>query len=163
MISLIAAMSENRVIGRENQLPWQLPADLAHFKSLTLGKPIVMGRRTWESLPGLLPGRRHIVLTSDKRYSAAGCLVVASIEQALAAAGEVPEVMIVGGAALYRQLLPLAGRIYLTLVHITLEGDTFFPEFAAEDWNETDRRYNQPDHKNPYAYSFITLERAGRS
>ena len=161
LISIIAAMSENQVIGHDNDLPWRLPADLAHFKSLTLGKPIIMGRRTWESLPGLLPRRRHIVVTADKDYHAEGCAVVHSIEQALTASGGAPEVMIVGGAALYAQMLPRADRMYLTLVHARLEGDTFFPRYEAAEWRELAREEHQPDQANCYAYSFVTLERQG--
>ena len=163
LLSIIAAMSENGVIGRDNKLPWLLPADLAHFKSLTLGKPIIMGRRTWESLPGLLPGRTHVVVTADSTYAAPGCLVVNSTEQALAAAGAATEVMIVGGEALYRQFLPRAARMYLTLVHTIVPGDTYFPRYVAGEWREVDRRLHQPDQKNPYAYSFVTLERVDPS
>ena len=111
LVSIIVAMAENRVIGRGNQLPWHLPADLAHFKRFTLHKPIVMGRRTWESLPGLLPRRTHIVVTRDRSYRADGCILARSPEEAVAVAGEVPEVMVIGGAGLYRDMLSLAGRM----------------------------------------------------
>ncbi len=158
-ISIIAALARNRVIGRDNQLPWRLPADLRHFKALTVGKPIIMGRRTWESLPGLLPDRPHIVVTSEAGYSAEGCTVVHSIDQALTAAGEVAEVMIVGGAELYTQLLPRAERMYLTLVQAEIEGDAFFPNFDADQWREIAREDHPSDERNPYPYSFITLER----
>jgi len=158
-ISLIAAMAENRVIGRDNQLPWRLPADLKHFKALTVGKPIIMGRKTWESLPGLLPDRPHIVVTSDQSYQAEGCTVTHSIEEALTAAGDVSEVMIVGGGAFYQQMLPQADRMYLTLVHTEIEGDAYFPEYDVADWQEIEREGHDPDDKNAYAYSFITLER----
>jgi dihydrofolate reductase len=158
-ISIIAAMADNRVIGRGNRLPWYLPADLQHFKALTIGKPIVMGRRTWESLPGLLPDRPHIVITRDPGYRADGCLLVHSLEQALTAAGTVPEVMIVGGADLYRQTLPLAARICLTLVHTRPEGDTEFPEYDSTEWLETAREAHLADSRNPFPYTFLTLER----
>jgi dihydrofolate reductase len=161
-ISIIAAMADNRVIGRDNRLPWYLPADLQHFKTLTLGKPIVMGRRTWESLPGLLPDRPHIVITRDSGYRAEGCQLAHSLEQALTAAGRVPEVMIVGGADLYRQTLPLASRIYLTLVHTRPEGDTEFPEYDPAEWLETAREAHPGDSRNPYPYTFLTLERKER-
>jgi dihydrofolate reductase len=147
------------VIGRDNQLPWRLPADLRHFKALTIRKPIIMGRKTWESLPGLLPDRTHIVITGDTNYHAQGCHVTHSIEEALAVAGEVPEVMIVGGGAFYEQMLPQADRIHLTLVHAEIEGDAYFPEYDMDDWQETAREEHGPDEKNAYAYSFITLER----
>ncbi len=161
VISLIAAMADNRVIGRDNRLPWRLPADLQHFKALTVGKPIVMGRRTWESLPGLLPERPHIVLTRKPGYQAPGCRVVGSVAEALEAAGDVPEVMIVGGADLYRQLLPQAGRMYLTLVHTDVPGDAFFPAFDQRQWQERARETHAADARNPYDYTFLTLERKG--
>ncbi|WP_428608573.1 type 3 dihydrofolate reductase [Sedimenticola sp.] len=161
-ISLIAAMDENRVIGCENRLPWRLPADLQHFKRLTLGKPIVMGRKTWESLPGLLPDRTHIVITGSPRYVAEGCLLAHSVDQALALAGDVEEVMIVGGANLYRQLLPLADRLYLTCVHTRVTGDAWFPEYGSDAWREVERDAHQADERNPFDYTFLTLERVDR-
>ncbi len=162
ILSLIAAMDENRVIGCDNRLPWRLPADLQHFKRLTLGKPIVMGRKTWESLPGLLPGRTHIVISSNPAYRAEGCLLVHSIEQALAAAGEVDEIMVVGGANLYRQLLPRADRLYLTLVHARVAGDAWFPAYETEAWHELAREEHGADEHNQFAYTFLTLERMPR-
>ena len=158
-IALIAALSDNLVIGRDNQLPWHLPADLRHFKTLTLDKPIIMGRRTWESLPGLLPRRTHILLTGDPDYRAEGCILTHSIEEALDAAGEVPEVMVIGGQTLYEQMLPLADRLYLTQVHVTIPGDAFFPIFDHAEWHEVAREDHRADEKNPYDYSFVTLER----
>ncbi len=158
-ISLIWAMAENRVIGRNNQLPWHLSADLQHFKRLTLGKPIVMGRKTWESLPGLLPKRQHIVVTGNRDYRAEGALVVHSIDEAVAAAGDAQEVMIVGGGAIYAQMLPRADRLYLTLVHAQVEGDAWFPEFDLSAWREVGREDFSADEKNRFAYSFVTLER----
>lgn len=159
IISLIAAMDEGRVIGCDNRLPWRLPADLQHFKRLTLGKPIVMGRKTWESLPGLLPGRTHIVISANRSYRAEGCLLVHTVEQALAAAGEVEEIMIVGGANLYRQLLPRADRLYLTRVHTRVAGDAWFPDYDDSHWHESAREEHAADERNPFAYAFITLER----
>jgi len=159
LISIIAAMSENRVIGRGNRLPWHLPADLARFKALTLGKPIVMGRRTWESLPGLLPRRTHIVVTRDRSYPAPGCILAGSPEEAIAAAGSAPEVMVVGGERLYRDMLPLAGRMYLTLVATVLDGDAFFPDWDAAGWHEIAREHRPRDERNPYDLTFLTLER----
>lgn len=159
VISIIVAMAENRVIGNDNSLPWHLPADLQHFKAMTIGKPIIMGRKTWESLPGKLPDRPHIIITANPDYSAEGCTVVNSLEQAIAAAGDVPEVMIVGGAMLYAQALPMADHIYLTLVETQTEGDTLFPEYDQSLWRETARERHASDDKNPFAYSFITLSR----
>jgi len=159
IISLIWAMAENRVIGRDNGLPWRLSADLKHFKELTLGKPILMGRKTWESLPGLLPNRPHFVLTRDKTYQAAGCRVAHSIDELLAAANEAREVMVVGGAGLYEQMLPQADRLYMTLVHAEVAGDAYFPEFDFSQWREVARQDYPADEKNDHGYSFITLYR----
>lgn len=158
-LSIIAALSENRVIGRNNGLPWRLPADLAHFKRLTMGKPIVMGRRTWESLPGLLPHRTHIVLTRDADYVARGGFVVHSIDEALALVGDADEIMVIGGENLYRQTLPLASRMYLTLVHDYVDGDASFPDYAEAAWCEVSRQRLEADERNPHAYSFVDLRR----
>ncbi len=158
---IIAAMAENRVIGRGDRLPWHLPADLKHFKALTMGKPLLMGRTTWESLPGPLPGRRHLVLTRDPGYRAAGCTVVHSLEEALAAAGGVPELMVIGGGEIYAQTLPFATRLHLTLVHGIVDGDALFPPYDPADWVATAREHHGADGSNPYAHTFVTLERAG--
>ncbi len=160
-ISLIAAMAENRAIGINNKMPWHLPADLRHFKALTIGKPIIMGRKTWESLPGLLPDRPHIVVTRQPNYQAEGCQVVHSIDEALAAAGDAAEVMVVGGATFYRAMLPQADRIYLTLVETAVEGDAFFPDYNPEQWQITAQERHAADEKNPFPYRFLTLERCG--
>ncbi len=159
MVSIIVAMAENRVIGNDNSLPWHLPADLKHFKAMTIGKPIIMGRKTWESLPGKLPERTHIIVTANRHYQVDGCTVVHSLEQAIEAAGDVPEVMIVGGAMLYGQALPLADRIYLTLVDTQIEGDTLFPDYDPGQWQEDGRESHPSDAKNPHAYSFVILSR----
>lgn len=159
MITLVAALARNRVIGRDNRLPWHLPADLAHFKRLTLDKPILMGRRTWESLPGLLPRRTHIVVSRDPGYRAPGALVVGSPQAAIAAAGAVSEVMVVGGAALYAALLPSAGRMELTLVEADLEGDAWFPEWDPGEWCEASRAHRAWDARNAYDLTFLRLER----
>jgi dihydrofolate reductase len=158
-ISLIAAMADDRVIGRHNRLPWHLPADLAHFKRLTLGKPILMGRRTWESLPGLLPGRIHIVVSRDAGYRAEGALVVPSPEAAIAAAAKAEELMVVGGETLYRAMLPLAERMYLTMIGARIEGDAHFPEWDPASWREIARETRPRDERNPYDLCFLTLER----
>ncbi|MES9814488.1 MAG: type 3 dihydrofolate reductase [Candidatus Thiodiazotropha sp.] len=159
LISLIAAVASNGVIGVDNGLPWRLPADLQHFKSLTMGKPIIMGRRTWESLPGLLPGRRHIVVTAKRDYRAVGCELVHSVDEALQVAGEVPEVMIVGGGGLYRQMLPRANRLYLTRVAADVAGDAFFPEIDWSEWQEVSRDSHPADERNQFAYTFVVLNR----
>jgi dihydrofolate reductase len=158
-ISLVVAMAENRVIGRDNQLPWRLSADLQHFKALTMGKPIIMGRKTWESLGRPLPGRTNIVVTRDIGYQAEGCVVVHSIEQALEVAAGSDEVMVIGGANLYRQLLDRADRLYLTLVRADVEGDTWFPEFDLTQWREVERESHLRDDKNEFDYEFVLLER----
>jgi dihydrofolate reductase len=158
-LSLIAALADNRVIGRDNRLPWHLPADLAHFKRLTMGKPIIMGRRTWESLPGLLPHRTHIIVTRNRDYRAEGGFVVHSLQEAIGFAGDAEEMLVVGGANLYAQAIPLASRMYLTFIHQQFEGDAVFPEFGRDDWCETARERHEPDDRNPFPYSFVTLVR----
>ena len=158
-LSLIVAMDANHVIGHDNRLPWHLPADLKHFKATTLGKPILMGRKTWESIGRPLPGRTNIVITRNADYAADGCVVVHSLGEALRAAGGAREVMVIGGAELYRQVLPQADTIYLTLVHGEFEGHTRFPDWQLDEWREIERIDHEPDDKNPHAYSFITLER----
>jgi dihydrofolate reductase len=159
MISLIVAVAKNGVIGDKNRLPWRLSADLRYFKSLTMGKPIIMGRNTWESLPGILPGRRHIVITRDQDYRAEGCELVHSLDEALEVAGEVPEVMIVGGGVLYRQTLPRADRLYLTRVEADVPGDTFFPDIDRHQWQEVSREAHVADERNQFDYTFIVLNR----
>jgi dihydrofolate reductase len=161
-VSIIAAIAENRVIGRRNRLPWHLPADLAHFKRLTLDKPILMGRRTWESLPGRLPRRRHLVVTERPGYRPPGCQVVSSPRAALAALAGEPEVMVIGGARLYEEMLPLAERMYLTLVKVRIEdGDAFFPAWDGALWSETERRDRPHDRRNAFDMSFVTYVRRG--
>lgn len=160
IISLIVAMAQNRVIGRDNALPWRLPADLHYFKHTTLGKPIVMGRKTFESIGKPLPGRANIIITQDKNYHAAGCWVVHSIDEALRVTQSNAEVMVIGGAKLFEQMLPRATRIYLTEIHQDIPGDTYFPELNRAAWRETQRIDCAPDEKNPYAYSFVVLEKA---
>jgi dihydrofolate reductase len=160
VLSLIAAMARNRVIGIHNQLPWHLPADLQHFKALTLGKPMIMGRKTWESLPGLLPGRPHIVVSRDPHYHAEGAQVAHSLAEAVERAGELgDEVMVIGGANLYAQALPLADRLYLTLVDIEPDGDAWFPAFDPADWQLDGREDHARDQRNPYPYSFLSYRR----
>ena len=158
-ISIIVVMAKNGVIGRDNRLPWHLPADLAHFKAVTMGKPMVMGRKTWESLPGLLPGRRHIVISRKPDYRAEGCTLVHSLDQALSAAGEAPEVMVVGGGTIYKESLPRADRLYLTLIDAEVEGDVRFPEIDPAAWRELSREPHPADERNAYAYTFVELER----
>jgi dihydrofolate reductase len=157
-ISIVVAISENHAIGKDNKLLWRLPADLKHFKEITTGHTIIMGRKTYESVGRPLPNRRNIIITRQP-IAIEGCEVVNSIDAALALCAEEDEVFIVGGAEIYRQSLHLTNRIYLTVVHKEFEGDSFFPEIKKEDWKEVSREDHQADEKNPLPYSFITLER----
>jgi dihydrofolate reductase len=159
-ISIIVAMTADRVIGRDNTLPWRLPADLRRFKRLTLGHHLVVGRKTWESIGRPLPGRKMVVITRQRKFRADGVEVVHSIDDALAVArknGE-DEVFIAGGEEIYRQTLARAHRLYLTRVHATIEGDAFFPEYDAAAWTEVEREDRAADEKNPHAFSFVTYE-----
>jgi len=161
-LELVVAVAENDVIGRGNQLPWHLPADLRHFKSLTLGKPVLMGRRTYESIGKALPGRTNIVLSRSAGFSPSDCVVVKSLADARMAAGAEPALMVIGGAEIYRQCLPLAGRIHLTLIHARIEdGDTIFAGWRGGEWKASAHERHEADDRNAYAYSFITLERMG--
>ena len=159
IISIISAIAENMVIGRDNALPWDLPADLEYFKKQTLNKPVIMGQKTYESIGRALPNRKNIVLSYNKDYSATGIVVVSSIDEALKEAGVVGEVMIIGGASIYKQFLPLANRLYLTFIHHSFEGDSRFPNFDRIQWKEVSRIDNKPDERNKYSYSFVILEK----
>ncbi len=163
ILSLVVARADNGVIGRDNALPWRLPPDLRHFKRLTVGKPVVMGRRTFESIGKPLPGRHNIVLTRDPQWQAEGVTVVANLAEAIAAAGLNPlaradEVMIIGGAQIYAEALPSARRVHLTEVHAAPDGDTLLPAFDPAGWTETAREDHPPEADAP-GYSFVTLER----
>lgn len=159
-ISLVVAMGENRVIGVDNRMPWHLSADLKRFRQITMGKPIIMGRRTHESIGRPLPGRKNIVLTGDPNYRAEGCTVVHSPEEALREA-EGGEAMVIGGSAVYREFLPQADRLYLTLIHREFAGDTFFPEFDRAAWREAAREDVDADPAGGLSYSFVVLEKSG--
>ena len=152
VVVLHVARSDNGIIGRDGGLPWRLPGDLKHFKTLTTGKPMIMGRRTFESLPGLLPGRRHIVLTRDADWSAEGAERAGSVDDALAKAGDATEVAVIGGAEIYALFMDRAARIELTEVHRTVEGDTKMPPLGA-GWRVARREMGGPD------FDFVTLER----
>lgn len=158
-ISLVVAVAANGVIGQGDRLPWHLPADLRHFRTLTLGKPIVMGRRTYLSLGRPLPERCNIVLTRQTAFRAPGCEVVHSVSAVLAAAADARELMVIGGADVYRQFLPMASRIYLTEVRAEFPGDTHFPDFRREHWVEVAREAHLADDRNPVSFDFVTLER----
>ncbi|WP_026611121.1 dihydrofolate reductase [Methylocaldum szegediense] len=157
-ISLIVAMSENRVIGVDNRMPWHLSSDLKRFKRITMGKPLIMGRRTHESIGRPLPGRKNIVLTTDRTYTAPGCVVAHSLEDALEEANA-DEVMVIGGSSLYEKLLPTADRLYLTLIHRAFTGDTFFPQIKWDEWTEIERLDVEDDPDSGLSYSFLILER----
>lgn len=160
IISLIWAMTDDRVIGIKNSLPWKLPADMKWFRQNTLGKPIIMGRKTFESFGAKpLPQRLNIIVSSDSDYQAQDAVVVQSIEAALQKADKAEEVMIIGGASLYEQTLPMAQRLYMTIVHAEVEGDAWFPEFDLSNWKELQRVEHPADEKNPYACSFVVMER----
>jgi dihydrofolate reductase len=159
-ISMIAAMTDDGVIGIENRLPWKLPNDMKWFRQHTLGKPIIMGRKTFESFGSKpLPDRTNIIITRDESYQAKGSVVVHSIEEALQAAGDVDEAMIIGGESFYEQMLPQANRLYLTFVHAKIEGDAWFPEIDFSAWNEVEHIDYQADEKNPLAHSFMILDK----
>jgi len=164
-LCLVAAASSNGVIGRDNTLPWRLPADLRHFRALTMGKPVLMGRRTWASIGRPLPGRDNIVLSRDPDFRAEGAAVVHSFDAARALALDLlpqdsaNEVMVIGGGALYAEALPLADRIYLTRVHAELEGDTFFPAVDGGGWLESASEHWPADAENVHAMTFVQLDR----
>ncbi|WP_373083787.1 dihydrofolate reductase [Zhongshania sp.] len=164
-VSMIVAMANNRVIGVNNQLPWHLPADLKHFKATTMGKPIVMGRKTWESIGRPLPGRKNIVISRQPEYVAEGAEVVTCLAAGLAlardhaAAEGLAEIVVIGGEAIYRSALNEAQKIYLTEVNISLDGDAWFPELAAAEWCETGRECYPVTNSEGLGYSFVTLER----
>ncbi len=157
-ITLIAAMARNRAIGLAGAMPWHLPGELGHFKETTMGKPIVMGRKTWESIGRALPGRQNIVVTRNHEYRAEGCLVVQSLPLAIERA-EGDEIMVIGGGQLYRQALPMADRMVLTLVDCAPAADTWFPEWNENEWSEVSQRIQPIDDKNELAYQVVELIR----
>src|SRR5579872_6380671 len=158
IISAVVAMSDNRAIGKDNQLLWHLPVDLKHFKQITMGKPILMGRKTYQSIGHPLPGRKNIVITRDKNFKAEGCEVVHSIQAALELVKNQQEICVIGGAELYRQMLPNIQRIYMTIVHHTFDADAFFPELNLSEWKEISRVECPADEKNQFSCSFLILE-----
>lgn len=157
-LSLIVAMDRNGVIGHNNQLPWRLPADLAFFKRTTMGHPVIMGRKTFESIGRPLPGRLNIIVTRNAGYTADGCVVVHSPEEALRAAGDT-EAFVIGGAELYRLFLPLSDALYVTRIEDSFEGDTFFPELSASDWRLVEQWEGVVDERNVHPHTFNRYER----
>ncbi len=158
-LSMIAAMDRNRLIGNRNQLPWHLPADFAHFKALTMGKPVLMGRKTFESIGRPLPGRRNIVLTRNADLHLEGVEILNSLSGLETHFDDSVELMVIGGSRLYRQLLPVAERLYLTEVDGEFDGDAWFPEYDPADWRVIDERLRPADEKHAYACRFLTLQR----
>jgi len=158
MISLIVAMAADRIIGMENAMPWHLPADLAWFKRQTLNKPVVMGRRTFESIGRPLPGRLNIVI-SRQQGTAAGVTWASSIDEALRAAGEAEEIMVIGGGRIYEQLLSRADRLYLTHIDAEVEGDTTFPDYEPDEWQSTFSEFHDADEHNSHSYCWEILDR----
>jgi len=164
-LTMIWAMSRNRTIGRTNALPWHLPEDMKYFKRVTMGKPIIMGRKTWESIGRPLPGRTNIVITRDPTYIAEGVKIVRTLDEAISLAQSIAlidgadEAVVIGGAQIYALALPLAQRLYMTQVHAEVEGDAFFPQFDLTQWEELGREDFSASGQNPYDYSFVVLER----
>lgn len=158
-ISIVVAIAENHAIGKDNKLLWHLPNDLKHFKEITSGHTVIMGRKTYDSVGRPLPNRRNIIITRQP-IEIEGCEVVNSVEAALALCAGTPEVFIVGGAEIYKQVMHLTDKIFLTIVHANIEGDTYFPEIEPAIWKETQRQDHEANEKNALPYSFITLERA---
>lgn len=155
-------MDNYRLIGRDNDLPWRLPDDMRWFREKTMGKPCVMGRKTYDSLPDRfrpLPGRKNIVVTRNTGYQAPGAVVVQSLPEAMEEAGDVEEIMIVGGAELFRELMPVVGRLYLTKVHGEADGDVYFPEFNLDEWREVYREEHPEDDEHAYAFTWLILDR----
>lgn len=161
-ITFVVAMDDNRLIGRDNALPWRLPDDMRWFRDHTMGKPCIMGRKTWDSLPERfrpLPGRLNVVVTRNRDFEARGAVVVHSIEDALSVAGDAEEVVIIGGADLFGRLMPVVDRLYLTQVHDAADGDVYFPEFDRDEWRETCREFHPADDRHAQAFTWMILDR----
>ncbi len=162
-ISVIVAMAANRAIGLENKMPWHLSADLKKFKQITMGSPILMGRKTFESIGRPLPGRTNIIISRNSDYQQQGCLVFNNIEEAFAACQQDEEIFVIGGATFYQAVLPYADKLYLTEINKSFVADTFFPEYDQDDWRETAREVIVDDPTVDFSYSFITLERINKT
>ena len=160
ILSMIVAHADNRIIGKDNDMPWHLPADLAYFKKTTLGKPVIMGRKTYESIGRPLPGRQNIVISRNTGYKVEGVDVVASVDEALEKAGSVDEVMVIGGGAIYKHCMPAADKLYITHIKATIDGDTQFAEYDADnDWQKVSSELRKADDKNAYDLHFCIYER----
>lgn len=164
MMSYVVAVSRNGVIGRDGTLPWRIPSDLKHFKAITMGKPVVMGRKTWDSLPRKpLPGRRNIVVTRQKGYIAEGAEVARGVDEAIAACETEPEVAVIGGGEIYRALWPVVDRLYLTEVDLAVEGDTVFPAIKPDEWREVSREFHPREEGDSAAFTFRVLDRVKKN
>lgn len=159
IISLIVAMDENRVIGYNNKLPWNLPSELKYFRETTKAKPVIMGRKTYESIGRPMPDRLNIIVTRDKNYKADKCIVVNTKEDAVKTAKDADEVMVIGGSEIYKLFFPIANRLYLTKVHGNFKGDTSFPEFNEDEWVKVKEKFVEKDSENEYSYTIVVLER----
>lgn len=159
VISMVFAMDKNRTIGSNNQLPWRLPADLAYFKKVTMGHPVVMGRKTHESIGKPLPGRQNVILTKNREYSSEGCIIVHSVEDVLHRFQKEAEVCIIGGSEIFKLFLPTANRLHITHIDYEFDGDAFFPEIHPEEWVEVSRKQGVTDEKNPYTYFFVVYDK----
>lgn len=157
MISFVVAMDENNAIGKNNDLPWYLPNDLKHFKNVTMGKPIVMGRKTYESIGKPLPGRENIVVTRDEHYHAEGTTVVHSVDEVIKKEAE--ELCVIGGTEIFKLFMPLADRLYVTEIHHTFDADTYFPEINRDEWRVVSRKPGIVDEKNKYPHDFVVYEK----
>ncbi len=158
-LSIIVAMDDNQLIGKDNALPWHLPADLGYFKKTTTGKTVLMGRKTYESIGKPLPNRRNVIVSRNSEFKAEGCEIVDSIDAALNLAKNDNEVMVMGGASFYEQMLPSADRLYITRIDGKYDGDAHFPKFDIEEFIEVSRESHSPDDKNPHTYHFTILDR----
>jgi dihydrofolate reductase len=158
-LSIVVAMDENRLIGKDNKLPWHLPADLAYFKKITMGKSIVMGRKTYDSIGRPLPNRRNIVISRNSKTLITGCEVLSSIDEVLLITKDEDEVMIIGGASLCEQLLPQVSRLYITKIEGKFDGDVYFPEYDEAEWRQVSCESHLPDDSNQHAHHFLVLER----
>ncbi|MFD0619017.1 dihydrofolate reductase [Paenibacillus sp. GCM10027629] len=161
-LSFVWAMGQNRVIGVDNKLPWRLPSDMAYFRRVTMGKTVLMGRKTYESIGKPLPNRRNVILTRSADYEAPGCEVIHSFEE-VARLAENEEIMVIGGAEIYKQLLPIADRLHVTEIGASFEGDAFFPVFPMEEWKVVERTKGVVDEKSIYPHEFVVYERLSKS
>jgi len=158
-ISFVVAYDRRRAIGKDNRLPWRLPDDMKHVRAVTIGKPLIMGRRTWDSIGRPLPGRTSIVLTRDAGFRCEGCLIARTPDEALKLAGEAPEIIVFGGARVFEDFLPLTDRIYLTEVETEADADTYFPQLDPSEWREVERTRHLADERHAHAFSHVILDR----